>query len=51
MIEMISRIDMANIPAAARPFVQRFIDLPACNSVQWWVAFMANVATLAIWIL
>jgi len=27
MIEMISRIDMANIPAAARPFVQRFIDL------------------------
>lgn len=27
MIEMISRIDMANIPAAVRPFVQRFIDL------------------------
>jgi methyltransferase (TIGR00027 family) len=27
MIEMIARIDMANIPAAAQPFVQRFIDL------------------------
>ena len=27
LIEMIARIDMANIPAAARPFVQRFIDL------------------------
>ena len=27
MIEMIARIDMADVPAAARPFVQRFIDL------------------------
>jgi hypothetical protein len=25
--------------------------LPACNSVQWSVGFMANVATLAMWIL
>jgi len=27
MIEMIARIDMANIPAAQKPFVQRFLDL------------------------
>ena len=27
MIDMIARIDMANIPAAQKPFVQRFLDL------------------------
>jgi methyltransferase (TIGR00027 family) len=27
MIEMIAKIDMANIPPAQRPFVQRFLDL------------------------
>jgi methyltransferase (TIGR00027 family) len=27
MIDMIARIDMANVPEAAKPFVQRFLDL------------------------
>ncbi len=27
MVDMIARIDMNNIPAAAKPFVQRFLDL------------------------
>jgi len=27
MVEMLARIDMANVPAAARPFVERFLNL------------------------
>ncbi|HEX5421207.1 MAG TPA: SAM-dependent methyltransferase [Gammaproteobacteria bacterium] len=27
LVEMLSRIDVANVPAPARPFVQRFLDL------------------------
>jgi hypothetical protein len=49
-----SHVDRVPIcePASVRSeYMSKDWRLPACNSVQWSVGFMANVATLAMWIL